>query len=102
MGLSRKQFDILRELATSGTALTQRDLEKATGYSLGTINKTVKELTDLGCMANGAINGNGIEALEPYRAKRAIFIAARLWLENGTYHPEHSQAACACSRQEDN
>ena len=41
MGLSRKQFDILRELATSGTALTQRDLEKATGYSLGTINKTV-------------------------------------------------------------
>lgn len=76
MGLSRKQFDILRELATSGTALTQRDLEKATGYSLGTINKTVKELTDLGCMANGAINGNGIEALEPYRAKRAIFIAA--------------------------
>ena len=68
MGLSRKQFDILRELATSGTALTQRDLEKATGYSLGTINKTVKELTDLGCMANGAINGNGIEALEPYRA----------------------------------
>lgn len=76
MGLSRKQFDILRELATSGTALTQRDLEKATGYSLGTINKTVKELTDLGCMANVAINGNGIEALEPYRAKRAIFIAA--------------------------
>lgn len=76
MGLSRKQFDILRELATSGTALTQRYLEKATGYSLGTINKTVKELTDLGCMANGAINGNGIEALEPYRAKRAIFIAA--------------------------
>lgn len=76
MGLSRKQFDILRELATSGKALTQRDLEKATGYSLGTINKTVKELTDLGCMANGAINGNGIEALEPYRAKRAIFIAA--------------------------
>lgn len=76
MGLSRKQFDILRELATSGTALTQRDLEKATGYSLGTINKTVKELTDLGCMANEAINGNGIEALEPYRAKRAIFIAA--------------------------
>ena len=76
MGLSRKQFDILRELATSGTALTQRDLKKATGYSLGTINKTVKELTDLGCMANGAINGNGIEALEPYRAKRAIFIAA--------------------------
>ena len=51
MGLSRKQFDILRELATSGTALTQRDLEKATGYSLGTINKTVKELTDLGCYA---------------------------------------------------
>lgn len=76
MGLSRKQFDILCELATSGATLTQRDLEKATGYSLGTINKTVKELTDLGFMANGTINGSGIDALEPYRAKRAIFIAA--------------------------
>ena len=47
-----------------------------TGNSLGSINKTVKELTDLGYMEEGVITNSGINALEPYRAKRAIFIAA--------------------------
>lgn len=76
MELTRKQFDILEALATSKTSLTQRDLEKITGHSLGTINKTMKELTDLGYVTDGAINNNGVNALEPYRAKRAVFIAA--------------------------
>lgn len=76
MDLTRKQFDILEALATSKTSLTQRDLERITGYSLGTTNRTVKELTDLGFVAEGEITNNGINALEPYRAKRAIFIAA--------------------------
>ena len=51
-------------------------MEKATGYSLGTINRTVKELNELKYIENGAITCEGISALEPYRAKRAIFIAA--------------------------
>ena len=76
MILSRKQFDILDVLATSGKQLSQRNLEKVTGYSLGTVNKAVKELKSLGLIANGSITNNGINALEPYRAKRAIFIAA--------------------------
>ena len=76
MTLSRKQFDILDVLATSGKQLSQRNLEKVTGYSLGTVNKAVKELKSLGLIANGSITNNGINALEPYRAKRAIFIAA--------------------------
>lgn len=76
MTLSRKQFDILEVLATTGKQLSQRNLEKVTGYSLGTINKAVKELISLGLVANGSITNNGINALEPYRAKRAIFIAA--------------------------
>ncbi len=76
MELTRKQFDILEALATSKTSLTQRDLEKTTGHSLGTINKTIKELTGLGYVTDGAINNNGVNALEPYRAKRAVFIAA--------------------------
>lgn len=76
MTLSRKQFDILEVLATSGKQLSQRNLEKVTGYSLGTVNKAVKELISLGLIANGSITNNGINALEPYRAKRAIFIAA--------------------------
>jgi len=74
--LTRKQFDILSTLATSKTLLTQRELETATGRSLGTVNKTIKELTDLGYVADGSITNTGVDALEPYRAKRAIFIAA--------------------------
>jgi len=76
MSLTRKQFDALEVLATSSKALTQRKLEKATGHSLGTINRTIKELTEAGYMADGEITNNGLHALEPYRAKRAIFIAA--------------------------
>lgn len=76
MKLTRKQFDILEKLAMSKTLLTQRELEKSTNYSLGTINRIVKELTDLGFIADGSITNDGINALEPYRAKRAIFIAA--------------------------
>ena len=76
MELTRRQFDILEALATNKTVLSQRDLEKVTGHSLGSINKTVKELTDLGYMEDGVITNSGINALEPYRANRAIFIAA--------------------------
>ena len=76
MNLSRKQFKILETLATSKNTFTQRDLEKVTGLSLGTVNKTVKELTELGFIEDGAITNAGIDALEPYRVKRAIFIAA--------------------------
>ena len=76
MELTRKQFDILEVMATSKTSLTQRDLGKLTKHSLGTINRTVKELTDLDLVNNGTITNNGINALEPYRAKRAVFIAA--------------------------
>ncbi len=76
MELTRRQFDILEALATNKSVLSQRDLEKVTGHSLGSINKTVKELTDLGYMEDGVITNSGVNALEPYRAKRAIFIAA--------------------------
>jgi len=75
-GLTEKQFDILERLAEADSALSQRDLEKATGYSLGTINKVIKELSELGYVNNGELTDEGLNALEPYRAKRAIFIAA--------------------------
>ena len=76
MELTRKQFDILENLATAQTALTQRELEKRTSYSLGTINHIIKELAELGFVRDGSITNEGFKALEPYRAKRAIFIAA--------------------------
>ena len=74
MTLTKKQFDVL--VALTEGKLSQRELEEKTGYSLGTVNKAVKELSAEGYIADGEITKQGLAALEPYRAKRAIFIAA--------------------------
>ena len=76
MELTRKQFDILESLATNKESLKQRQLEELTGHSLGTVNRVLKELSELGFVEDGKITNSGVNALEPYRAKRAIFIAA--------------------------
>ena len=73
--LTRKQFDILEFLAINGTA-SQRKIAESTNLSVGIVNKTFKELDAAGLVLNGDITSAGLEALEPYRAKRAIFIAA--------------------------
>ena len=74
--LSLKEFEILNLYATNNNKLTQRDIESKLGYSLGTINKIVKSFSDKGIIEDGAITENGLEVLEPYRAKKAIFLAA--------------------------
>lgn len=76
MELNRKQFDVLETLATTKENLTQRQLEEITGHSLGTINRVMKELTEAGYVVDRKITNSGINALEPFRAKRAVFIAA--------------------------
>lgn len=55
MPLSRKQFDILEALTTSKDSLAQRALESITGHSLGEINKTLKELSELSFVSDGSI-----------------------------------------------
>ncbi len=74
--LSRKEFDILELLAVEQKTLTQRELEDALGFSLGTINRYTKELVEKGCVIDGAITEKGFHYLEPYHVKRALFIAA--------------------------
>lgn len=76
MDISKKQFDILEILAYSSEPLSQRDIKDKSVHSLGTINKIVKELNELGLMSDGKITKEGLASLEPYRAKRAVFIAA--------------------------
>lgn len=75
MNLSRKQFDVLCAVI-DWPCVAQRKLQEVTGYSLGTINKVMKELLEKGLISEGAVTQNGYEALEPYKVKRAIFIAA--------------------------
>lgn len=74
MGLTRKQFDILELLADK--AYSQRQIGEIAGMSLGTVNRTMKELSDWGYVSGGMITAAGRTALEPYRVKRAVFIAA--------------------------
>lgn len=76
MKLTRKQFEILTYLEKHRTPMTQRDLARATGMSLGSVNKTMTQLTECGYLCDHALTEQGIDALEPYRVKRAIFIAA--------------------------
>lgn len=76
MFISRKQFDILEILAYSYKPLSQREIKDQSVHSLGTINKIVQELNELGLMKDGKITKEGLASLEPYRAKRAVFIAA--------------------------
>lgn len=74
--MQKKDFDVLVLLEQSSEALTQRKIASLLEVSVGAVNKIVKNLTDLGYMADGRITPLGVEALEPYRVKRAIFLAA--------------------------
>lgn len=74
--LTKKQFDILAALEKNKSYTSQRTLATLSGMSLGTVNKTITPLIEEGYIADGLITEKGIEALEPYRVRRAIFIAA--------------------------
>lgn len=74
--LTKKEFDVLYALYASRQTLSQREISARTNNSLGTINKILKEFFEKGYYDGKAITQNGINALEPYRVKRAIFLAA--------------------------
>lgn len=74
--LNRKQFKILTCIEKNGTMMTQRELAAATGLSLGTVNSIASVLNDNGWINEKGLTQAGYEALEPYRVKRAVFIAA--------------------------
>ncbi len=76
MEINKKEFTVLDALQEAEQALSQRELQKITKYSLGTINKVLKGLIEKEYVDNGAITKKGLDALEPYRVKRAVFIAA--------------------------
>lgn len=76
MMLTRKQFDILALLAEKKCSLSQFQIEKQTGCSSETVNRVIKEFSKLNYVNEGKITNEGLAALEPYRAKRAVFIAA--------------------------
>lgn len=77
MNLLRSQFDVLTCLeAAKNKSMTQKDVVIQTGLSAGAVNKAFSTLREAGCITENKITGQGIAALEPYRVRRAIFLAA--------------------------
>lgn len=74
--LTRKQFDVLTCIERSDKTLTQRELADATQMSLGSTNRTKNSLMEQGLIDDNGLTEAGFAALEPYRVKRAVFIAA--------------------------
>ena len=74
--LNRKQFDILTYLEKTKKAGTQRNIAEDTGMSLSTVNRTLLSLGEAELIKDFELTEKGYAALEPYRVKRAVFIAA--------------------------
>lgn len=74
--LSRKMFDVLTYIEKFDEKKSQREIADAIHTSVGTVNKVMSSLCELGLVADGKITDKGYKALEPYRVKKAIFIAA--------------------------
>ena len=74
--LNKKQFSILSLLAEEKKPLSQREIASRTSMSVGSVNKLFSELIDLGYIEDKVITSEGLDVLEPYRVRRAVFIAA--------------------------
>lgn len=72
-----REFKVLAALERcGGRALTQREIASEAGFSVGTVNRVMSGLQARGLADKGALLPEGLAALEPYRVKRAVFVAA--------------------------
>jgi len=82
MSLTLNQFEVLTLVERKqDEKLTQRDIAQKTHLSLGVVNKLLAELQDMELIkaedsGRYAVTLKGYEWLEPYRVKKAIFMAA--------------------------
>ncbi len=76
MELNREQFDMMTALIESDRARGQKVMDGESKFFSKTAQHLLEELTELGFVDNGNVTEPGINALEPYRVRRAIFIAA--------------------------
>ena len=74
--LSRKEFNVLTYLERCGEVKTQREIAGNVGMSVGTINRVMSSLVEQGYIMNNLLTEAAYDVLEPYRVKRAVFIAA--------------------------
>lgn len=75
--LTYNEFKILVEAEKNKEKLSQRKISSNTNISLGTINKLLPQLIEKNLINhNNLITKEGLDALKPYKVKRAIFLAA--------------------------
>lgn len=79
--LNRNQFEVLVYIEkNNNNKISQREIASNVNLSLGTVNKIIaelleKKLINIDCEKTN-ITEAGYKALEPYKVKRAIFLAA--------------------------
>ncbi len=77
MKITYNEFLVLTTIEKEKEKLSQRKLSELTKLSLGTINKIISDLLKNGYITDdNIITDLGLNALKPYRVKRAIFLAA--------------------------
>lgn len=77
MKITYNEFEVLTTILREKEKLSQREIAKLTGFSLGTVNKVITELLNHQLITHdNLITKKGLSILEPYRVKRAIFLAA--------------------------
>jgi len=74
--LCKEWFDVLSTVAQSKESLSAEQLHNSTGLDEKHLKMVLSELIGSGYLSDGSITQKGLELLEPYRAKRAILIAA--------------------------
>jgi CTP:phosphocholine cytidylyltransferase-like protein len=77
--LTRSQFDVLAAIAAENNDNAEAHTPELSKLSpIAAFDETLKELNELDLAEKGAITPKGMDALEPYRARRAIILAAGL------------------------
>lgn len=74
--ITKKQFDILTALSAGGANCSQRELAQRTDMSIGSVNRTLAQLAEAGLADRGGMTEAGLAALEPFRVKKAVILAA--------------------------
>ena len=74
MELTREQFDLLAVLANAKKEILDQKLTEPSSAEFA--SGLLQEVTSLGLVRDGRITKEGLLALEPYRVKRAVFVAA--------------------------
>ena len=74
--LTQREFDVLVAISEQKEIKSQKDMADELNMSVSTFGKYSKLLNENGFVCNKSITQKGFEALEPYRVKRAIIMAA--------------------------